>query len=286
MYDTLISTDDLMTKLDQPDWAIIDCRFSLDEAERGKRDYDQSHIPGSIYAHLNQDLSGPIVTGKTGRHPLPEVDAFSRKLSQWGIDGKVQVVAYDDSTGVMASRLWWMLRWLGHDRVAVLDGGWQKWSSEGKAVANEMPNPTPRNFVASPRPLMVANAEKVMDAVNTPHMRLLDVRSPERYRGEHEPIDPIAGHIPGAMSAPDELNLDPQGRMLPHDALAQRFQKLIPGISTDHVICYCGSGVTACHTLLALKHAGLGDGKLYDGSWSDWITDPWRPIATKSASGL
>lgn len=279
VYTTLITTAELATRLGDPDWAIIDCRFSLEAPERGRHDYQQAHIPGAVYAHLEEDLSGPVRPGKTGRHPLPEVEEIARRLSQWGIDSRVQVVAYDAASGAMAAaRLWWLLRWLGHEAVAVLDGGWHHWQNEGRPTQSGVECRAPRTFFPRPRPELVVSTSDVLALLNSPEFRLLDARSPERYRGEHEPIDPVAGHIPGAVCVPYLDNLGSDGRFLPPEQLRARFENLLHAVPTDRVVCYCGSGVTAAHDLLALAHAGLGDARLYAGSWSEWITDPHRPI--------
>ncbi len=280
-YQTLISAKELAGTRLSPDWAIVDCRFLLRDSERGRHDYEQAHIPGAVYAHLNEDLSGDIVPGKTGRHPLPSVEKLARTLSNWGIDSAVQVVAYDDRDGSMAAaRLWWLLRWLGHDAVAVLDGGWQQWRQAGYPVASGVESRAPRTFLPQVRGELAVTAEDVLAMAHRPDLRLIDARSGERFRGEQEPIDPVAGHIPGAVSAPYTEMLDAEGRFLPAQALRTHFQQVLGDTPPDQAVFYCGSGVTAAHELLALAHAGLGTGRLYAGSWSDWITDPSRPRAT------
>ncbi len=279
-YMTLISTDELERHLANVNWAVVDCRFSLDDPERGRRDYQRAHIPGAVYAHLNEDLSGPVIPGRTGRHPLPEVDRFARALGRWGIDERVQVVAYDDSGGAVAARLWWMLRWLGHNAVAVLDGGWLAWRDEERPAQSGIETRTPRTFVPRPRPELIITSADIEAMLGRATCKLIDARAPERYRGEHEPIDPIAGHIPGAVSAPFAENLDERGRFRSPEELRARFQAVLGDLPPERAIFYCGSGVTAAHNLLAMAHAGLGEGRLYVGSWSEWITDPRRPIAT------
>ncbi len=283
MYQTLISAPELARYLGAPDWAIIDCRFSLQESERGRQDYLRAHIPGAIYAHLNEDLSGEIMPGKTGRHPLPQPETFARTLSTWGIDARVQVVAYDDSGGsIAAARLWWMLRWMGHDAVAVLDGGWQQWQRAGYPVSSGVERRAPRTFTPHVRGELAVTADEVLAGLRNPAYRLVDVRSAERYRGEQEPIDPIAGHIPGALNAPFAETLGADGCFLPQQELRAQFQRLLGDVPAERAMFYCGSGVTSAHTLLALAHAGLGDGRLYAGSWSEWITDANRPIAREA----
>lgn len=276
---TLISPAELKPHLNEPDWAIIDCRFSLKEPGRGRRDYVAAHIPGAVYAHLDEDLSGPVVPGQTGRHPLPEIEVLAQTLSRWGIDGAVQVVAYDDMGGAIAARLWWLLRWLGHPAGAVLDGGWPHWQEAGYPVSSERETRPARLFRPQPRPELVAQTADVASMGSDPSARLLDARSADRYRGENETIDPVAGHIPGAISAPYAENLDAAGRFLSSEKLRERYGALLGEGGAEQAVAYCGSGVTAAHTLLAMVHAGLGEGRLYAGSWSEWITDPARPVA-------
>lgn len=280
VYQTLISGAELVHTFAAPDWAIVDCRFSLGEPECGRLDYLQAHIPGAVYAHLNEDLSGEIVPGKTGRHPLPAIEAFADVLSNWGIDARVQVVAYDGGGGSMAAaRLWWMLRWMGHDAVAVLDGGWQHWQRAGYPVVTGVERRAYKPFTPQVRRELLATADEVMARLHDPDFRLVDVRSGERYRGEQEPIDPVAGHIPGAISAPFAETLGADGRFLPPPALRTHFQRILGNTPAGQAIYYCGSGVTSAHTLLACAHADLGDGRLYAGSWSEWIADSNRPTA-------
>lgn len=275
----LISAQELSLHLPDPNWAIIDCRFSLDDVERGRRDYLSSHIPGAVYAHLDDDLSGNKIPGETGRHPLPEIPAFAERLSSWGIDSGTQVVVYDDLTGSVASRLWWMLSWLGHPNVALLNGGWASWLQSGMPIRSGTESRSRKSFV--PRQIHGAQvtAEQVQQYRNDPAYVVLDARGAARFRGEGESIDPVAGHIPGAVSAPFEENVSADGKFLPPEILRDRFEKLAKSVHTENVICYCGSGVTAAHNLFAIAYSGLGMGRLYAGSWSEWITDPSRPIA-------
>ncbi len=278
-YTTILSTSELAKHLDDPGWAIVDCRFWLADTERGRRDYRQAHIPGAVYAHLDEDLSGPIIRGKTGRHPLPDVDVMTQRISDWGIASGVQVVAYDDAGGSMAAaRLWWLLRWLGHAAAAVLDGGWTRWQREGRETRGGVETRSPRSFVPQPRPERVMSAAEVLAALGDPDRRLLDSRSADRYRGENETIDPVAGHIPGAICAPYADNLGRDGLFQSPEALRARFEALLGDAPAERVVFYCGSGVTAAHNVLAVAHAGLGDARLYAGSWSEWITEPDRPI--------
>jgi thiosulfate/3-mercaptopyruvate sulfurtransferase len=278
-YRTLISATELAANLGDANWAVIDCRFSLADTEQGRRFYLASHIPGAIYAHMDEDLSGPVTPGKTGRHPLPEPAVLAEKLSAWGVDERVQVVAYDDSGGSMAARLWWLLRWLGHDAVAVVDGGWPQWQAAGLPVTPAISSRTPRTFAPRVQDGIVATAEEIMGRLGAPGLALFDARTADRYRGENETIDPVAGHIPGSVSAPYPENLQEDGRFQPAPLLRERFAALLQGASPQEAIFYCGSGVTAAHNVLAVAHAGLGDARLYAGSWSEWITDPNRPVA-------
>jgi thiosulfate/3-mercaptopyruvate sulfurtransferase len=280
-YTTLIATVDLSAHLENPTWAIVDCRFRLDDKAAGRQGYLAGHIPGAVYAHLDEDLSSPIIPGKTGRHPLPTVERFAATLSAWGIDNQTQVVAYDDASGVMAGRLWWMLRWLGHDAVAVLDGDLRAWQREGRPLTAGEERRAPRVFVPHPRPELQVSVEEVEANLTDGRYKLFDVRDEARYRGEVAGLDPVAGHIPGAHSAFYGHNLGPDGKFLPPEQLRQHYEALLGETPPEETIFYCGSGVSVHHDLLALEHAGLGRGaRVYIGSWSDWITDPNRPVAT------
>ncbi len=278
-FTTLIAASELRAHLEDPNWALVDCRFSLDDTERGRRNYLELHIPGAVYAHLDHDLSGKKIPGKTGRHPLPEIQIFTETLSKWGIDSGTQVVVYDDATGAMAARLWWMLHWLGHRNAALLDGGWLLWHKTGLPSRTGQENRRLKCFVPQEVPDAYVIAGQVQKAAKDPNYVILDARSAPRYRGEVEPIDLVAGHIPGAVSAPCEENVSPEGTFFPPEILHRRFDNLIKSVPTENVICYCGSGVTAAHNLFAIAYAGLGMARLYAGSWSDWITDSARPIA-------
>ncbi|MCB0565258.1 MAG: sulfurtransferase [Phaeodactylibacter sp.] len=278
MYTTLISTKDLAQNLDNEDWAVIDCRFNLSDTEAGRRAYRNGHIPGARYVHLDEGLSGPIVPGKTGRHPLPNPDVAAMRFERLGIGNDVQVVAYDDAGGMVASRLWWMLRWLGHDAVAVLDGGWPRWVGEGRPVETAIPEPYPRAFIPHPRPDLLVDVNTVEAIRKQPEFKLVDSRAAERYRGEVEPIDPVAGHIPGALNLSNAETVNAEGLFLNEGEQQQRFQQALGEADAAHTVFYCGSGVSACRNILAYKHAGLGDAKLYPGSWSEWITGPEREV--------
>jgi thiosulfate/3-mercaptopyruvate sulfurtransferase len=278
-FNTLLSTQVLGSHLAEPNWVVLDCRFYLSDLQQGEREYLQTHIPGATYVNLNKDLSGPVIAGVTGRHPLPTVEAAVDTFSRLGIGEGIQVVAYDHSDGAIAARLWWMLRWLGHMDVAVLNGGWALWQKEGRLVRSGVESKPRRVFVPKPLPGMQVGVRQVADLAQNQNFRLFDSRSKERYKGENETIDPIAGHIPGAISAPYIENLQSDGRFRPKGSLRKRFVKLAGGTPAENCIFYCGSGVTAAHNILAMVHAGLGDALLYPGSWSEWITDPSRPVA-------
>lgn len=279
MYTTLISTNELGARLGQPDVVVIDCRFPQGSRADGAKAYAASHIPGALYASLNEDLSAPMAADRSGgRHPLPAADAFARTLSAWGIDNDTQVITYDDGPGAYAARCWWMLRWLGHDAVAVLDGGWAAWQAENRPVESGVVTATPATFVPRPRPELVVDVEKALQYTASGGALLIDARAADRFRGENETLDPVGGHIPGATNYFYGQNLA-DGRFLSADELAQRFKALLGQRPTSEIVHYCGSGVTACHNLLAMEHAGLGLARLYPGSWSDWSSDPSRPQA-------
>ncbi len=275
----LCSVEQLASIADDTDVVLVDCRFSLSEPDEGRRLYDQGHIGKAVYADLNRDLSAPVQPGVSGRHPLPEPEVFARQLGAWGISTEHRVVAYDDSGGAFAARLWWMLRWLGHDACAVLDGGLRAWTDAGNPLCTEHVNPQHATFVMHPRSDVLATARDVTAAIANPDWRLLDARAPSRFRGDEEPIDSVAGHIPSAVCLPFVENLD-DGGFRSRAELRQRFEQALDGVACEHTIVYCGSGVTACHDILAATHAGLDGMKLYAGSWSEWIVDPNRPIET------
>lgn len=282
-HTTLISTTELTKHLDDPDWAIVDCRFLLAEPDKCEEKYLEAHIPGAVYAHLDRDLSDTIIPGETSRHPWPSVQETTELFSTMGIGPGVQVVAYDaEGGGLAATRVWWMLRWLGHEAAAVLDGGWGKWVGEGRATRSNKETRTKRAFIPQLRPELLANTEQVEVIRQDPTYRLIDARAAERYRGEVEPIDPVAGHIPGALNAPWKDNLSEEGVLLPKEELRVYYQALLGDVPTDRTVIYCGSGVTSIHNALAMMVASLGEPRIYAGSWSEWITDPARPVATKS----
>lgn len=279
VHRTLVDAPTLARHLDDPRWVVVDCRWQLSDPRLGPRRYLEGHIPGALYADLDADLSAPR-TAESGRHPLPDPQRLARRLGAWGVGDDSQVIAYDDAGGAYAARLWWLLRWLGHDAVAVLDGGIAAWTAAGGAFELEPPVPVARHFRATPDDDRWLEAADIEAALTDARGLLLDARGAARYSGAEEPIDPKAGHIPGALSAPYTGNLDADGRFLPAAELKARFEALLGARGAADAVVYCGSGVTACHDLLALEHAGLSGARLYAGSWSEWVGDETRPIRT------
>lgn len=273
---TLVDTETLASLLADPQVVVVDCRFDLTNTGAGEAAYEQAHIPGAVYAHLDRDLSGPK-TGTNGRHPLPAPDALVRTLGRLGVGPGVQVVAYDQDSGMYASRLWWLLRWMGHGAVAVLDGGFAKWAAEQRPAASGVDTRPSREFTGAPQAALTVSAAQVPQVAGSAHARLVDARAPERYRGDVEPLDPVAGHIPGAVNHFFQRNLA-NGRFRIPDELRAQLRESLGDVAGDQVVCYCGSGVTACHNLLALEHAGMTGARLYPGSWSEWVADPTRPV--------
>jgi thiosulfate/3-mercaptopyruvate sulfurtransferase len=266
-YTTTLAAAELAAHLQAPQWVIVDCRFDLLDTAAGERRYGEGHIPGAVYAHLDRDLSGARqATGEGGRHPLPSPADLTRSFGRWGINHGVQVVAYDDQSGHYAARLWWLLRFMGHEAVAVLDGGWPAWLAAGLPVATgESEAVTPRLFEGAPHAHWLATREQIAAAP-----RLVDARAPERYRGETEPLDPVAGHIPGAVNRPYSANWDAAGQWRSQEVLLAEFLDLLGDTPAEDAVFYCGSGVSACVNLLAMARAGLPVGRLYVGSWSEW----------------
>lgn len=284
MYDTLVDTDLLADHIGDPDWVICDCRFVLASLaaspDAGQAAYNEGHIPGSIYFHLDRDLAGPV-TPTSGRHPLPDSARLAATFGRAGITTGVQIVAYDDSNGAFAARLWWLARWLGHRQVAVLDGGWKKWLAEGRQVSDVLTRPLGQHFTPHRDDALWVDHRVVLEVISGQLPgRVFDARSADRFRGENETLDPVAGHVPSAVNLPFAENVDQSGRFIRPDALRSRFATALSGLAPDGAICMCGSGVTACHNLLAMEIAGLRGGRLYPGSWSEWIRDPARPVAT------
>ena len=275
---TLASVEQLDASVANPNTIIIDCRFSLANTSQGETHYNQSRIPGAQYAHLDKHLSSKIIPGVTGRHPLPDADVLASQFRQWGINNDSQIFAYDDKPGAIAARFWWLCRWLGHEACAVLDGGFNAWKSAGKTIESA----TPATAVAGnfqPTTSLVQVVEK--SQVSSNKHCLLDAREAERYRGEHEPIDPVAGHIPGALNAPFMDNVNPDGTFRSIKELQERFDPILTTSQDKLLVHYCGSGVTAAHNMLAMMHAQRDPGALYAGSFSEWVSqnDEQFPVA-------
>jgi thiosulfate/3-mercaptopyruvate sulfurtransferase len=275
----LVTAEELAQHAGDASWRIFDCRHDLRDTEYGEKAYAKGHIPGALFLHLDRDLSG-VKTGSNGRHPLPEAAVFAARMSACGVGADTQVVAYDNEGGIFASRLWWMLRWLGHDKVAVLDGGLAGWKRARQNLETEVPHYPSAAFV--PRACGgVVGTEYVMARLNKPDMLLIDARSEERFAGENETLDPVGGHIPGAVNRFYFDNLDDAGVYFKTAAeLRGEFDGILAGCVPTAVVQQCGSGVTACHNLLAMEIAGLGGSQLYAGSWSEWCADKTRPVAT------
>lgn len=278
MYDTLVTSDILADNLQNPNWLIFDCRSSLTDHDAGLKAYQQGHIPNAIFCSLETDLSS-AVTKKSGRHPLPDFNEFIKKLGNWGVNNQTQVIAYDDVGGAFAVRLWWQLRTFGHKKVAVLDGGIPYWANQGKALSKEIPEITATTFNAIIDNSTWLSTEQVVENLTTKKYSILDARTAERYRGESEPIDTVAGRIPDSINRAFQLNLDENGLFLSADELRTQFEPLL-NQPADKVVHLCGSGVTACHNMLAMEIADMKGSKLYAGSWSEWIRDDKRPVAT------
>ena len=275
-YSTLVDVATLQRHLDDPNWLVVDVRHQLADTGYGERAYAAGHIPGAIFLHCDRDLSGPM-NGSNGRHPLPDPHRLAARLGEIGIGEATQVVVYDDAQGMIAGRLWWLLRWLGHDAVALLDGGLQAWQSAGGTVTDALPTMHRQPFVAVPRELKVS-ADYVLERIETPHMHLVDARGPDRFRGENETIDPVGGHIPGAINRFFKDNLLPDGRFKPAADLRAEWLAILAGSPPDQVIHQCGSGVSACLNMVAMEIAGLTGSRLYAGSWSEWCSDHGRPV--------
>jgi thiosulfate/3-mercaptopyruvate sulfurtransferase len=277
----LISPLALDQRKEQPGLVILDCRFALEDPDYGQRSYSEGHIAGAHFADLERDLSGPVNKGLTGRHPLPQAELLLARLRAWGIEADSDIVLYDDGPGAFAARAWWLLAWLGkRDGVFILDGGLKAWHGAGLPLSLDAPSSVPGSFVGQPDNRLLLSAEQLQQRLGQPELTLLDARALPRFRGEVEPIDPVAGHIPGAQCAAFSDNLGSDGRFLPAEQLRQRFAAQLGNRSVDGLVAYCGSGVTACHNLFALCLAGYPLAQLYAGSWSEWITDPQRAIAT------
>ncbi|WP_449124174.1 sulfurtransferase [Pseudomonas viridiflava] len=277
----LIGPEQLAARQQRPGLEILDCRFALEDSDYGQRSYAQGHIEGARFADLNRDLSSPVVKGRTGRHPLPDSDTLVERLRAWGISNDSDIVLYDDGPGMYAARAWWLLAWLGKcEGVYLLDGGLKAWHAAGLPLSLDAPGGEPGDFTGEPDMSLVLSASRLQGRLGRPEMTLIDARAEARFRGEVEPIDPVAGHIPGAQCVAFNENLGPDGRFLPPEQLKQRFADKLQGRPVESLVSYCGSGVTACHNLFALCLAGYPLGTLYAGSWSEWIVDPEREVAT------
>ncbi len=283
MFTNFIKTEQLAQFYTNPEWIIIDSRFDLQKPEWGFKDYQRSHIPGAIFVDLNQELSGSI-TLQSGRHPLPNPEFFAQLIARLGITPEKQVVIYDTSNGAFAARLWWMLRACRYYRAAILEGGFNKWVEEGRPTCNGIETGkalSEKPSLSFDRSMYVTTQQ--MEVIYTnPEYIIIDARSPERFHGELETIDPIAGHIPGALNRYHADNLNEDGTLKPREQLRKEFAELLVGKSPDKCVVYCGSGVTSCFHLAVMDYCNLPGAKLYVGSWSEWIRDPRRPIVTKT----
>jgi thiosulfate/3-mercaptopyruvate sulfurtransferase len=277
-YTTLIDAATLATRRD---FLVFDCRFDLANTNWGEKEFAAAHIPGAQYLHLDRDLSQPVAPG-SGRHPLPDPETFARRLGAAGVDAECQVVAYDQGSAAYAARFWWLARWIGLTKVAVLDGGIAAWRAAGLPFETEVRAPQGRTLEARVVVGAAVTAAELEQAVRRPGTLLLDARGAERFAGRNETLDTVAGHVPGARNHPFLGNLGADGRFLPAAELRRRFDVLRGVLPPAAIVSMCGSGVTACQTLLALEHAGLPGAKLYPGSWSEWIRDPARPVATSA----
>jgi thiosulfate/3-mercaptopyruvate sulfurtransferase len=276
-YSTLVSCEVLAEHLADPQWRIFDCRHQLSDTAYGEQAYAKGHLPGAFFMHLDRDLSSPM-NGRNGRHPLPDLQRLAGKLGAAGVSAATQVVVYDDAGGMVAGRLWWLLRWLGHERVALLDGGIGQWLKQGRPLSTAVPESAPAVFSGEPRD-WVLGADKLLANIDEAELCVVDARAPDRFRGENETIDPVGGHIPGARNRFFRDNLDADGLFRPAADLRREFLALLEGCAPEKSVMQCGSGVSACHNLLATEIAGLPGARLYAGSWSEWCSDPARPVA-------
>ena len=277
MHTTLISTETVAAHLNNPSWLVADCRYNLKDEEWGHAQYSAAHIPGAVFVSLAHDLAATR-TGTNGRHPLPSPDAMAATFARLGIGDHTQVIAYDQDAGPFAARLWWMLRYLGHDAVAVLDGGFAKWMREGRPVQRGAETRPAAAFTPRLQKEMRVTVEDVVRRLGDPSRLLVDARSAERFAGQPDPLDNVPGHIPGARNRPYRDNISSEGTLRPGPELKADFEHVLDGRRPDETVMYCGSGVTACYNLLAMEHAGLRGAKLFAGSWSEWEADPTRPV--------
>ena len=278
-FTTLIDANTLSEQLRREDLTLFDCRFDLGNVSWGETEYARAHLPGALYLHLDRDLSSPI-SAQSGRHPLPDPGSFAARLAELGVMPESQIVAYDQGNGAYGARLWWLARWIGLRNVAVLDGGIAAWRAAGLPLETAVRTPKPSAFTPTVTPNAWVTSDDVDELRQRPGNLLVDARGAERFAGRNETLDPVAGHVPGARNRPFLDNLGADGRFLPADVLRQQFTTLLGSTNASSVVAMCGSGVTACHNLLALEHAGFSGARLYAGSWSEWIRDPRRPVAT------
>ena len=278
-FTTLIDANTLSEQLSRDDLTLLDCRFDLANVTWGETEYARAHLPGALYLHLDRDLSSPI-SERSGRHPLPDPLRFAARLAELGVTPDSQIVAYDQGNAAYGARLWWLARWIGLRNVAVLDGGIAAWRASALPLETAVRTPQPRTLTASLATDAWVSSETVDELRQRPGNLLIDARGAERFAGRNETLDPVAGQVPGARNRPFLDNLGADGRFLPAEVLRQRFATILGSLAPSSVIAMCGSGVTACHNLLALEHAGFSGARLYAGSWSEWIRDPRRPIAT------
>ena len=279
MHDKIVSCTELAAHLTDPDWIVLDCQHDLMNHAFGREAYAREHIPGAHFVAMEGDMAG-TKTGRNGRHPLPTPAALEAVFSRLGVGAERQVVVYDGSQNNYAGRVWWTLRWLGHAAVAVLDGGLGKWKAEGRAVTSVVPVPQGATFTARPDDSRKVDVAAIVAHLGRPGMTMVDARAAERYSGATEPIDPVAGHIPGALLRFGKDNLNPDGTYKSAEILKTEFARLLGATPPQQVVHQCGSGVSACNNLIAMELAGLGGAKLYVGSWSEWCADPARPVAT------
>ncbi len=281
----LIEATELAARLSQPDLRILDCRFSLDDADYGRRSHAQAHVPDAVFLDLEKELSGPVTPGRTGRHPLPDPARLIDRFRAAGLNNDSEIVLYDDGPGAFAARAWWLLAWLGkRDGVYLLNGGFKAWQEANGTTTDSATTAAPGNFEGAPDDSLTVDAKQILEGLKRPDMTLLDARALPRFLGKEEPIDPVAGHIPGALCVPFTENLDASGRFLSGDELRGRFSSRLADRPEGSTIAYCGSGVTACHNLFAMCLAGYPMATLYPGSWSEWITNPDRPVGTQAQS--
>ena len=282
-YKTIISAAQLAQIAANENVRIFDCRFFLKDPQGGLKKYQEGHIPGAQFADMDTQLSSPM-TDTSGRHPLPNVETFIDQLHAWGVDNSTQVIAYDDMSGAFAARLWWMMRWVGHTRVAVLDGGLQQWTENGYDLSQDTPQFSPGDFSGQADMQWLVDIDTVRKELDANNITLIDARAADRFTGKDQKTDPVPGHVPGANNLPFGGNLNKQGMFQSPDLIRKRFEGVIQNRSIDRVVNMCGSGVTACHNLLAMEIAGFEPPKLFVGSWSQWIRDPARPVATGDES--